>query len=244
MIILRREDIFHKIQLLRLLTAILDHHILSQNLYFKGGTAAALLGFLDRFSVDLDFDLKETAGKQEMKKIFHQVFKELDLEIKDESKKALSFLLKYQAEPGRRNTIKLDALDLPVKANLYQVQYLREIDRLVNCQTKETMFANKLVAVLDRWQKHQSLAGRDLYDIHSFFLQGFSYRGEILKERTGLSPLVFFQKLLAFIDQKITAQIINEDLSTLLPVEKFQKIRKVLKPEALFFLNEEIKRLK
>lgn len=244
MIILRPEDVFHRVQLLRLLTAILDSNSLSQNLYFKGGTCAALLGFLDRFSVDLDFDLKESADKQQLRMAFHQVFADLNLAIKDESKKTLSFLLKYQAPAGRRQTIKLGALDLPVKANIYQVQYLAEINRFANCQTKETMFGNKLVAVLDRWERYRSIAGRDLYDIHYFFLQGYDYRGEVIKERTGLSIYSFFKKLRDFINEKITNQIINEDLNTLLPSDKFSKIRSVLKNEVLLFLDEEIKRLK
>lgn len=243
MIVLRKEDIFHKIQLLRLLTGILDNHILSQNLYFKGGTAAALLGFLDRFSIDLDFDLKEDANKSEMRILFHQLFKELDLEIKDESKMVLSFLLKYPAAVGLRNTLKLDALDLPVKANIYKVQNLAEINRLANCQTKETMFSNKLVAVLDRFQKHQTIAGRDLYDLHYFFSRGYSYLPEIIKERTGLKPEKYLQKLRNFINEKITERLITEDLNPLLPQEKFGKIRKVLKSEVLLFLNSEIKRL-
>ncbi len=244
MITLRSEDTFHKVQLLRLLAAILDNTYLSQNLYFKGGTCAALLGLLDRFSVDLDFDLKETGNKKEMKRIFYQVFAELDLSVKDESQKTLSFLLKYQAPSGSRNTIKLDALDLPVKANVYKVQYLAEINRLANCQTKETMFANKLVAVLDRWEKHRSIAGRDLYDIHYFFLQGYDYLGEVIKERTGLSVYSFLTKLRNFINAKITSQIINEDLNSLLVADKFSKIRLVLKNEVLLFLDEEIGRLK
>jgi len=36
--------------------SIYDDPILTDNLYFKGGTCAAMLGYLDRFSVDLDFD--------------------------------------------------------------------------------------------------------------------------------------------------------------------------------------------
>ncbi|HIP71371.1 MAG TPA: hypothetical protein EYH05_08260, partial [Anaerolineae bacterium] len=47
----------HRIQLTRLLTEILDDPYLAASLYFKGGTCAAMLGYLDRFSVDLDFDL-------------------------------------------------------------------------------------------------------------------------------------------------------------------------------------------
>ena len=70
MIPIRPADARHKAQLLRLLTAIVDSPYLSQNLYFKGGTCASMLGFLDRFSVDLDFDLNQNADT----KIIHAEF--------------------------------------------------------------------------------------------------------------------------------------------------------------------------
>ena len=57
MIDIRPEDIIHKSYLNRLLMEIIDRPVLSHNLAFKGGTCAAMLGYLDRFSVDLDFDV-------------------------------------------------------------------------------------------------------------------------------------------------------------------------------------------
>ena len=57
MLNLRPEDILHKSQLNRLLIEIIDQPTLSQNLAFKGGSCASMLGYLDRFSVDLDFDV-------------------------------------------------------------------------------------------------------------------------------------------------------------------------------------------
>ncbi|PIW73563.1 hypothetical protein CO005_00710, partial [Candidatus Roizmanbacteria bacterium CG_4_8_14_3_um_filter_34_9] len=63
MILPKREDVYHKVQLFRLLTEILDSPI-AKDVYFKGGSATTMLGFLDRFSVDLDFDLKLKADKK------------------------------------------------------------------------------------------------------------------------------------------------------------------------------------
>ncbi|KKU06990.1 MAG: hypothetical protein UX11_C0022G0023 [Candidatus Collierbacteria bacterium GW2011_GWC2_45_40] len=45
------------------------------------------------------------------------------------------------------------------------------------------------------------------------------------------------KKLIKFIDDKVTDKIITEDLNSLLPLEKFNKIRKVLKQEVLMFLG-------
>ena len=49
-------DNIHKAWLYRVLEAIASDQYLSSVLYFKGGTCASMLGWLDRFSIDLDFD--------------------------------------------------------------------------------------------------------------------------------------------------------------------------------------------
>jgi predicted nucleotidyltransferase component of viral defense system len=243
MILPKREDAYHKAQLFRLLAKILDSSI-AKNIYFKGGSAAAMLGFLDRFSVDLDFDLKPKADKKEIDKNLRKIFQELDLKISQKSNKSLFYLLKYSAKSSSRNTIKLSLIDTALKSNIYSSFYLAEIDRFAFCQTKETMFANKLVAVTDRYKKYRMIAGRDIYDVHNFFLSGFHYNKAIIKERTNKQPDNYFRDLIKFIDNKVTDKIISEDLSFLLTYEKFQLIRKVLKRETLMFLRDEIKRIK
>ncbi len=243
MIVPRREDAYHKAQLFRLLTRIVDDEAVSSQLCFKGGTCAAMLGFLDRFSVDLDFDLVKGTDKEFLRPLIHRVFDGLGLEIKDESQTTLQFLLRYEARVGERNTIKLDALDEGFSSNICKAQYLPEIDRFMNCQTIETMFANKMVSLIDRYEKNKSIAGRDIYDIHHFFLQGYSYRPEIIEERRGVGVRKFLEGLIDFIEQKVTQTIINQDLNTILPKEKFSQIRKVVKTETLTLLKDELKRI-
>ncbi len=157
---LRTEDIFHKSQLLRLLIEIVDTPLLAQSLAFKGGTCAAMSGYLDRFSVDLDFDVLSGA--------------------------------------------------------------------------------DEAVAVLDRYSQHGILAARDIYDIHHFFIQGYIYKGEIIRERTGLAPTAYFKQLVQFIKKQVTVRVIDEDLNSLLPYPKFQQIRKILVPETIALLEREI----
>jgi predicted nucleotidyltransferase component of viral defense system len=77
MIDLRPEDITHKSYLNRLLIEIIDQPALSQNLAFKGGTCAGMLGYLDRFSVDLDFDVMKNADETALRQELHQVFDHL-----------------------------------------------------------------------------------------------------------------------------------------------------------------------
>ena len=243
MIIPRPEEAIHKTWLYRLLTALLDQPLLAQNLYFKGGTAAAMLGWLDRFSVDLDFDLREPELKKKLRPQLKPLFKRLGLKIKDESQVALQFILQYEAPPNRRSTLKLAIIDTTIKANDYAPFYLAEIDRTANCQTAPTMFANKLVALVERHEKTGSIAGRDLYDLHHFFGQGQRYKPEIIEERRQTPVDDYLRFLIDFIQKQVTTTIIDQDLNFLLPPEKFQTIRRTLKTELLVYLQDELKRL-
>ena len=47
----------HKVWMYRVLTSIVDTPESAKVLRFKGGTCAAMRGLLNRFSVDLDFDI-------------------------------------------------------------------------------------------------------------------------------------------------------------------------------------------
>lgn len=232
MIIPKKEDVYHKIQLTRLLTEILDSEIANE-VFFKGGTAATMLGFLDRFSLDLDFDLSKKADKKKIDKVLRKIFKNLSLNLVQKAKNTLFYVLKYSSKPGLRNTLKLSMVDYPLKSNRYESFYLKEIDRFAICQTKETMFAHKLVTVIDRYEKYKTIAGRDIYDIHYFFLQGYDFNKEVIEERTGKKAKNYLKEVVDFIEKKVNDKIINEDLSFLLPYEKFKLIRKVVKREVI-----------
>lgn len=243
MLDLRPEDALHKSYLNRLLIEIIDQPLMAHNLAFKGGTCASMLGYLDRFSVDLDFDVFKDADETALRNEFHKVFDYLGLKVTGELDKVLFFQLWYPSDPGKRNSLKVSVSNLKVNANQYKVQYFTEIDRLMNSQTIETMFANKLVAVMDRYDLHRTIAGRDIYDIHHFFVQGYAYYAPVIQERTGLEPKDYLGKLIGFIKDRVTQTLINEDLNTLLPNNRFQQLRKIMIPETLALLTREQKRL-
>lgn len=238
------KDAVHKAWLYRTLTSISSDSWLATVLAFKGGTCAAMLGYLDRFSIDLDFDL--IAGKKSWPKTrarLERVFRDLGLVIHDQSHSVPQYFLKYEAPPGERNTLKIDVAVAPPKANQYESKRFREIDRILGCQTIETMVANKLVALVDRYRHAEAIAGRDLYDIHHFLLQGYRYREAVILERTGQATGPFLTDLIDFITRHITSEILDQDLNMLLPYEQFSRIRKILKPETLMLLSDELKRI-
>jgi len=239
MLDLRPEDIAHKSYLHRLLLEIVDQPLMAQSLAFKGGTCAAMLGYLDRFSVDLDFDVLTVADEAMLRKEFHQVFNQLGFTVTLEFDKVLFFQLRYPSSPGKRSNLKVSASNMKVEANQYKVHYFPEIDRLIISQTVETMFANKLVAVTDRYTQHKTIAGRDIYDIHHFFVHGYPYNGAVIRERTGLELGEYFGELIKFIKKHVTQTIVNKDLNSLLPDRQFQQVRKILIPETLSMLERE-----
>lgn len=243
MILPKREDAIHKMQLYRLLTVLIDTPEIRQNVIFKGGTCATMLGYLDRFSIDLDFDIRGKTNKKIIEASLQKVISSADLEIKEKSKGELFYLLKYQAKKGQRNTIKLSIMPHLSQFDENKPMLLSEIDRYAVCQTIETMFSHKLVALIDRFEKHNMIAGRDLYDMHHYFMSGYGYLKEIIVNRTGKTPLQYFMKLKKFLELHISDSVISEDLNSLLPLEKFSRIRKILKGETLMFISDEIRRL-
>lgn len=244
LILPKPEDAVHKAWLYRVLSAIYDSASLAKVLYFKGGTCAAMLGYLDRFSVDLDFDFAGTRAEiPDTRTRLEAVFHDIELTIHDQSEIVPQYFLKYEAPEDRRNTLKIDVSFPPQRANTYEPKRFHEIDRIITCQTIETMMANKLVALTDRYERHEAIAGRDLYDIHRFFMKGYRYNAEVIRERTGKDIKKFFADLAAFIERHITEKIIAQDLNTLLPYERFSRIRKILKQETLLFLRDEMRRI-
>ncbi len=248
MIIPNPKEAIHKAWLYRVLMAICDHKWISEQLAFKGGTASAMRGYLDRFSVDLDFDyLSDPSELPRFRQELENVFDLLGLTIKDSSDAVPQYFLSYPQRKNQhalRSTLKIDITYPAPKANVYEVIRLKEIDKIINCQTIETMFANKLVAFIERFEKNGSIAGRDLYDIHYYFLQGFRYNEQIIIERRETNDIkLFFKQLINFIERYITQTVINQDLNTLLDRKKFQVIRKTIKKEVIVLLNDEIMRL-
>ncbi|MBD3365771.1 hypothetical protein GF360_00285 [candidate division WWE3 bacterium] len=237
-----RRLIRHKVQLLRLLREILSNEILANELVFKGGTYAALRGFLDRFSVDLDFDLLNQDSSPKVKQELHTIFADLDLAIKDESRNYLQFFLRYDAPENARNTLKIDINDAPSSFNSYERAQLQEVRMFCQGHTPETMFSNKLVAATARFEKKGKIAGRDFYDIHRFFEQGIAVNARVVEERTGKAHIEYLEYLRDFITKHITEKRLREDLNPLMDTAKLNKILPHLKPELLMLLDSEIAR--
>jgi predicted nucleotidyltransferase component of viral defense system len=221
----------------KVLMAIADDNFLVSNIYFKGGTCAVMLGYLDRFSVDLDFDIKKDADRDMIDEHINKIFNNLDLKIDIKQKEKLFYTVKYKSKENFRSTLKLSISDDVCKSSVYKPYKFDLIDRTLMCQDLSTMFANKLVAPIDRFKIKKIIAARDIFDIHEFFISDYPINYAVIKERTGLEFKEYIKKLIAFIDKNVTEKIIDQDLNYLLDYDKFKKIRKTLKQDTLLYLR-------
>lgn len=233
----RKSEIPHKLAMYRLLEQLLANPMIANHIYFKGGTCAAMLGYLDRYSIDLDFDLINKSMKDSLRQEIHQVIKSLNYTIKDESTKHLQFFIKYRDVENKRNTLKLEISDQVSVANKYQKVHLVEIDKYCQTQTIETMFANKLVALKARYDEGKGIAGRDMYDIHHFFTQGYDFIPEIIEDLKGKSWLEYIEELIVFIEKEVTEQYLYEDINPLVSAKKLGRVVPVIKGEVLIALR-------
>jgi len=125
-----------------------------------------LLYNLDRFSTDIDLDLilKDNFSDDSIIKILEKYWK-----VKKWNKLILSY---WDLETN----IKIDINRSIWKYNKYEL-----IDfywTVIRVQDKSTIFANKLVALVERF------TNRDIYDVYFFFQNMFNINDRVILERT------------------------------------------------------------
>ena len=176
---------------------------------------------LDRFSVDLDFDLLESSKLDVIKKELPLVLKKYG-SIQDYADKyfTLFYLLNY--EKGQRN-LKIEIskrLELPVEytfANFFGVQ--------VKITKKEDAFATKILACLTR----KAIAYRDFYDVYFYLSKSIIPKEEIIKKGANLTLKEAIKRLISLVKKEVTNQKIMNAIGELVDEDKKIWIRKEFK---------------
>lgn len=219
----------HKTNLTNILIDIYKNPMLASSLGFKGGTCAMLFYGLPRFSVDLDFDYLGDRGKldeiiSEITRLLAQKFR-----IKDQSTKYNTLFWQINYEKGEHN-IKVEISTRDNSHNHYDnCSFYGVSIKILNIRD---MIAHKMIAFTER----PSIANRDLFDMH-FFL-GMQYAAsinyEIIKLRTGKTPLEFYKFLLDLVS-KINSKKILEGLGEVLsdPQKNWAKARLLIELKGL-----------
>ncbi|NQU17527.1 MAG: nucleotidyl transferase AbiEii/AbiGii toxin family protein [Candidatus Saganbacteria bacterium] len=220
----------HKNILLRILKDIYTDPAIGSFLGFKGGTAAYLFYGLDRFSVDLDFDLLDQAKE---KQVFEHVKKILGKygEIKDAREKRFSlfFLLSYnEKKQGARNIkVEINRRDF---GSRYEVRPHLGISMKV--MVKEDMAAHKLVAMCERIGK----TNRDIFDVYFFLSNNWKINKEIVEKRAKMPFGKFMQKCIVLLE-KMSSRNILSGIGELLNEKQKAWVKSKLVAETVFLLK-------
>lgn len=168
----------HRSVLIDVLKEIYSESSLGPILGFKGGTALYLFHNLDRFSVDLDFNL---LAPDEEENVFHKMLEILRKygELKDYALKHFGALLAINYSKGNHR-LKLDISNRQTN-DRYELKLYLGVP--VKVMLLEDMAANKLMALTQR----KTPAARDVFDVN-FILKNYIHINErIIEERLSRS---------------------------------------------------------
>ena len=218
----------HKELMLKILADIADEPVLAMNLGFKGGTACYFLYGLDRFSVDLDFDLLDVSKRDEVLGKIDSILKKYG--IVKMGGNVFSRKLKYSEDAS---SLKIDVSDRSENITISTYAVIDIVSGVpLKVMSKADMFAHKLVALKERYDdksKYKQIANRDLFDIDFFFQNNWEYNPDVIHARTGKTEAEYLHELAEFVDAKVDNEKILEGLGSLVSASQRQWIVKNLK---------------
>ena len=190
----------HKSILLQLLKSIYTDLSLGPILGFKGGTAAHMFYELNRFSVDLDFDLLDADKSEYVYQRLSEIIKTYG-QIKQSRQKryTIFFLLSYAEQA---HNIKIE-VNLRNFSSRYEMKTYFGIAMKVMVQ--EDMFAHKLVAMIERGGKTH----RDIFDVWFFLKHNWEINEKIILKRMNLTLKEFLPQCIDLLEQKPNRNILS-----------------------------------
>lgn len=218
----------HEQLLKNILRDIYTNSNLQASLAFKGGTCLYMFYGLDRFSVDLDFNVRtDTFDDEALNVIIEKHLRVIDREDK---RNTWFWLGSYEKATQK--------VKIEVSKREYPDHYVNQDFYGLTVPTMEPscMFAHKLCAITDR-KKFQN---RDIYDAHFMFRKNFSIEEEIIKLRTGKTTKEYLAELIPFIEKKVTTSNVLDGLGELLTDAQKDSVRATLKRDILFDLRSRV----
>lgn len=220
----------HKNILLQILADIYSDNTIGPFLGFKGGTAAYLFYGLDRFSIDLDFDLLDQTKESRVFERIEKIMKKYGT-IKEAEKKRfnLVFILSYDQKVKNAQNIKVEINRRDFNSK-YDLKSYMGISMLV--QVREDMFAHKLIAMRERLGK----TNRDIYDVCFFAKHNWGIDKEIVEKRAKLSFKKFLRESIYALENFNDRNILD-GIGELLTEKQKSWARAKLKKETIFMLK-------
>ncbi len=218
----------HRLLLFLILKDIFSLDI-ANKLAFKWWTLCYFAYWLDRFSTDIDLDLIENINEKPLIQKINNILQKY-WKIKNFANKQNTILWLLDYEKWKDN-IKVEINKRIWKSNKYQVINLFWIDIL--SQTKDTIFANKLVALTDR----RKIANRDIYDIWFFLKNNWPLNEQLIKERTWKNLNKYLEYVINFLSNLNKNHKILDWLGTVIDDEQKSFVKNKLLKETINLLT-------
>lgn len=217
----------HNLIMSKILKEIYTTEGVGQFLGFKGGTMAMFFYGLDRFSVDLDFDLIDSIKKDEVYEKLKLILEKFG-NIKESIIKSstIFFLLSYGE---RDHNIKIEINTRDFGSNYEVKNYLGIAMKIM---VKEDIFAHKLCA----WYERYDSTNRDMYDVYFFYKKFWEPNQKIIKDRTDMNYIDFINTMIDKLENQAPKNILL-GLGELLDEKQKSWVKNKLKDELLFELK-------
>jgi len=220
----------HKNILIRILKDIFTDPNVGPFLGFKGGTATFLFYDLNRFSVDLDFDLLDATKEDQ---VFNRVKEILEsygtLKEAEMKRFNLFYLLSYEEKVAGAQNVKVE-INRRDFGSKYEVKSYIGIPMKV--MIKEDMVAHKLCAMYERIGK----TNRDIFDVYFFLKDNWPVNKQIVEKRTGMTYKEFLQKNIELLE-KTTDRNILSGMGELLDEKQKAWVKSKLRTETIFLMK-------
>jgi len=217
----------HKNVMFQILKDIYSDTTISSFLGFKGGTAALMFYKLDRFSVDLDFDLLDDSKENYVFDRVEKIAQKYGV-VKESAKKRFNLFLMISYKVGVPQ-IKIE-INRRSSGSKYELKTYLGISMLA--MVCEDMFAHKLVAMNERVGK----TSRDIYDVWFFLKNNFPINEKIVELRTGVLFRKFILKCVSQLE-KMNDRNILDGLGELLTPAQKDWARAKLRTDTIFLLK-------
>lgn len=217
----------HKTILFQILKDIYSDTSISPFLAFKGGTAAVMFYGLDRFSVDLDFDLLD---ETKIDYVFERIkrISQKHTAIKDAYKKGFNLFLLLSYEQKARNIkIEVNRRDF---GSRYEIKTYLGVSMQI--MVLEDMFAHKLMAMHERIER----TSRDIYDVWFFLKERYPINEDIVEKRSKMSFKKLIKACIYQLEKFDNRRILN-DIAELLTPSQRDWAKAKLKEETIFLLK-------
>ena len=217
----------HKNILLQILKDIYSDAVISPFLGFKGRTAAYMFYDLDRFSVDLDFDLLDETKEEIVFSRIEKILKNYG-QVKESRKKRfnLFFLISYE-EKAQNIKVEINRRSF---GSQYDLKTYFGISMLV--MRRQDMFAHKLMAMYERIGK----ANRDIYDVWFFLKNNWPINKKIVEDRSRMVFKELLEKCIAALE-KMEDRNILDGMGELLNEKQKAWAKANLRKDAVFLLK-------